>query len=118
MKVGLLLQRHLRGSALGLEVPFLHGGVSRTTRLMVAYSSGVHRSAAVDHRAEGGGTGLNLTAASQVAILLTTVVESTVEDRSHRPGPLADRPALRSMSTHKMICQGTVEERIRRESDR
>jgi non-specific serine/threonine protein kinase len=58
---------------------------------------------------KAGGTGLNLTAASHVIHFdrwWNPAVEDQAEGRAHRIGQ------RRSVLVHKLICRGTVEERI------
>jgi hypothetical protein len=108
-EMGLLLQRHLR-EQLGLEVPFLHGGVSRGQReQMVAQFQDLSGPPLLIISLKAGGTGLNLTAASQVIHYdrwWNPAVEDQATDRAWRIGQ------HNTVNVHKMICQGTVEERI------
>jgi non-specific serine/threonine protein kinase len=58
---------------------------------------------------KAGGTGLNLTAASHVIHFdrwWNPAVENQASDRAHRLGQ------RKSVLVHKLICRGTVEERI------
>jgi SNF2 family DNA or RNA helicase len=58
---------------------------------------------------KAGGTGLNLTAASQVVHYdrwWNPAVEDQATDRAWRIGQ------RRTVNVHKLVCQGTVEERI------
>ncbi len=108
-EMGDLLVRHV-GEHLALDVPFLHGGVSRTgrDRMIDAFQ---------DHTGppllivslKAGGTGLNLTAASQVIHYdrwWNPAVEDQATDRAWRIGQ------VRTVNVHKLVCEGTVEERI------
>ena len=108
-EMGLLLQRHLR-EQLGLEVPFLHGGVSRGQRTtMVEKFQDLSGPPLLVISLKAGGTGLNLTAASQVIHYdrwWNPAVEDQATDRAWRIGQ------HNTVNVHKMICQGTVEERI------
>ena len=108
-EMGLLLQRHLR-EQLGLEVPFLHGGVSRGQReQMVSQFQDFSGPPLLIISLKAGGTGLNLTAASQVIHYdrwWNPAVEDQATDRAWRIGQ------HNTVNVHKMICQGTVEERI------
>ena len=104
---------------LGVDVPFLHGGLPATARDRM-----VERFQA---RAEGrgdalgdpppvlvvslraGGTGLNLTAATHVLHYdrwWNPAVEDQATDRAHRIGQ------LRTVEVHKLVTAGTLEERI------
>ncbi len=108
-EMGELLVRHVR-EQLGLDVPFLHGGVTRNgrDRMIDAFQ---------DHSGppllivslKAGGTGLNLTAASQVIHYdrwWNPAVEDQATDRAWRIGQ------HRTVNVHKLVCEGTVEERI------
>ena len=107
--MGDLIVRHLQERS-ELHVPFLHGGVPRT-----------RRDAMVDRFQEGagapllvvslkaGGTGLNLTAASRVVHYdrwWNPAVEDQATDRAWRIGQ------SRSVFVHKLVCQGTIEEKV------
>ena len=108
-EMGELLRRHA-AERLELRVPFLHGGVSRIRRdAMVAdFQAGLGPPLLlVSLRA--GGTGLNLTAASQVIHYdrwWNPAVEDQATDRAWRIGQ------GRTVVVHKLVCEGTVEERI------
>jgi non-specific serine/threonine protein kinase len=108
-EMGELLRRHA-AERLELGLPFLHGGVSRTRRdAMVAdFQAGIGPPLLlISLRA--GGTGLNLTAASQVIHYdrwWNPAVEDQATDRAWRIGQ------GRTVLVHKLVCEGTVEERI------
>ncbi len=108
-EMGELLRRHA-AERLELRVPFLHGGVTRKRRdAMVAdFQAGLGPPLLlVSLRA--GGTGLNLTAASQVIHYdrwWNPAVEDQATDRAWRIGQ------GRTVVVHKLVCEGTVEERI------
>ncbi len=108
-EMGELLRRHA-AERLELRVPFLHGGVTRNRRdAMVAdFQAGLGPPLLlVSLRA--GGTGLNLTAASQVIHYdrwWNPAVEDQATDRAWRIGQ------GRTVVVHKLVCEGTVEERI------
>ena len=108
-EMGLLLARHLR-EHLRLDVPFLHGGVSKTRRdLMVDQFQEGAGGPILLVSLKAGGSGLNLTAASQVVHYdrwWNPAVENQASDRAWRIGQ------TRTVLVHKMVCQGTVEERI------
>ncbi len=108
-KMGDRLQAHLAN--LGIEAPFLHGGVSADGRAAM-----VDR---FQQRADGplvflvslraGGTGLNLTRASHVVHFdrwWNPAVEDQATDRAHRIGQRSD------VVVHKLVTEGTLEERI------
>ncbi len=108
-EMGLLLQRHLI-ERFALSTPFLHGGVSRTGRNRMVdefQAGGGSPLLLVSLRA--GGTGLNLTAASRVVHYdrwWNPAVEDQATDRAWRIGQ------QRSVFVHKLVCQGTIEERV------
>jgi hypothetical protein len=108
-QMGDLLQRHLT-ERLGFEPPFLHGGVSRGGReSMVQSFQDRTGPPLLLISLKAGGTGLNLTAASQVIHYdrwWNPAVEDQATDRAWRIGQ------DRTVNVHKMVCQGTVEERI------
>ena len=108
-EMGDLLQVHLR-SRFRLEAPFLHGGVVRARRdRMVADFQAGGGSPLLVVSLRAGGTGLNLTAASQVIHYdrwWNPAVEDQATDRAWRLGQ------RRTVNDHKLVCQGTVEERI------
>ncbi len=107
-EMGDLLTRHLV-ERFGLQAPFLHGGASRGARdrMVAEFQNGEHQLLLVSLKA--GGTGLNLTAASQVIHYdrwWNPAVEDQATDRAWRLGQ------ERTVNVHKLVCQGTVEERI------
>jgi SNF2 family DNA or RNA helicase len=108
-EMGDLLQIHLR-SRFDLDAPFLHGGVSRGGRdRMVAEFQDGRGAPLLVVSLKAGGTGLNLTAASQVIHYdrwWNPAVEDQATDRAWRMGQ------RRTVNVHKLVCQGTVEERI------
>lgn len=108
-EMGSLLQRHLQ-ETLGVEVPFLHGGVLKK-----------RRDALVDRfqkddglpvfllSLKAGGTGLNLTGASRVFHFdrwWNPAVENQATDRAFRIGQTRD------VQVYKFLCAGTLEEAI------
>ena len=112
-EMGELLQVHLK-ARFGLDAPFLHGGTSKAGRdRMVAEFQASGELAGVSPillvSLKAGGTGLNLTAASQVIHYdrwWNPAVEDQATDRAWRLGQ------QRTVNVHKLVCQGTVEERI------
>ncbi|HUF97009.1 MAG TPA: DEAD/DEAH box helicase [Ilumatobacter sp.] len=107
-EMGDLLAGHLV-ERFGIRAPFLHGGVSRAARdrMVAEFQAGEHPLLLVSLKA--GGTGLNLTAASQVIHYdrwWNPAVEDQATDRAWRMGQ------ERTVNVHKLVCQGTVEERI------
>ena len=108
-EMGDLLQLHIR-EQFGIDPAFLHGGVSRSGRdLMVAEFQAEGGPPLLLVSLKAGGTGLNLTAASQVIHYdrwWNPAVEDQATDRAWRLGQ------QRTVNVHKLVCQGTVEERI------
>jgi hypothetical protein len=108
-EMGELLVRHLH-ERFHLDVPFLHGGVARTGRdRMVQRFQAGEGSPLLLVSLKAGGTGLNLTAASRVVHYdrwWNPAVEDQATDRAWRIGQ------TQSVFVHKLVCQGTVEERI------
>ncbi len=108
-EMGDLLQRHLR-DRFSIDAPFLHGGVARARRdrLVSDFQAG-DGAPLLLVSLKAGGTGLNLTAASQVIHYdrwWNPAVEDQATDRAWRMGQ------RRTVNVHKLVCQGTVEERI------
>ncbi|MEP7047653.1 MAG: SNF2-related protein [Ilumatobacteraceae bacterium] len=108
-EMGLLLQRHLV-ERFELPTPFLHGGVTRNGRdRMVDEFQTRSGSPLLLVSLRAGGTGLNLTAASRVVHYdrwWNPAVEDQATDRAWRIGQ------QRSVFVHKLVCQGTIEERV------
>ncbi len=109
-EMGLLLQQHL-SEKFGQQVPFLHGGVPRAgrDRMVAQFQSGDATSPLLLVSLKAGGTGLNLTAASQVVHYdrwWNPAVEDQATDRAWRIGQ------SRTVFVHKLVSEGTVEERI------
>ncbi len=108
-EMGELLAGHM-GARFGLDVPFLHGAVSRTgrDRMVDRFQDGTGPPVLIVSL-KAGGTGLNLTAASQVIHYdrwWNPAVEDQATDRAWRIGQ------QRTVNVHKLVCEGTVEERI------
>ncbi|XYI02763.1 DEAD/DEAH box helicase [Sorangium sp. So ce1128] len=111
-EMGDRLVRHL-ASALDTEVLFLHGGTPRLARdQMVRRFQEVPRGPRVFVLSvKAGGAGLNLTAASHVFHFdrwWNPAVEDQATDRAHRIGQ------RRAVQVHKLVCAGTVEEKVDR----
>jgi hypothetical protein len=108
-EMGELLVRHL-GEQFDLRVPFLHGGVAKSRRdTMVERFQLGEGPPLLLVSLRAGGTGLNLTAASRVIHYdrwWNPAVENQATDRAWRIGQ------DRTVFVHKLVCQGTVEERI------
>lgn len=94
----------------GLEVPFLHGGVSRKGRdEMVEDFQHNRATRLLILSLKAGGTGLNLTAASNVIhydLWWNPAVEAQATDRAYRIGQ------TKNVLVHRFITQGTFEEKI------
>ncbi len=96
--------------AFGIEVPFLHGGCSRKQRdtMVDDFQSG--RSTHIMLLSlKAGGTGLNLTAASNVIhydLWWNPAVEAQATDRAYRIGQ------ERNVLVHRFITEATFEEKI------
>ncbi|MFZ9040853.1 MAG: SNF2-related protein [Ilumatobacteraceae bacterium] len=108
-EMGDLLQRHV-AERFESAAPFLHGGSSRTARerMVAEFQSGTGPPLLIVSL-KAGGTGLNLTSASQVVHYdrwWNPAVEDQATDRAWRIGQ------TRTVNVHKLVCQGTVEERI------
>ncbi len=108
-EMGELLVPLLR-ERLGLEAAFLHGGVSRKGRdEMVEEFQHNRRARVLLLSLKAGGTGLNLTAASNVIhydLWWNPAVEAQATDRAFRIGQ------QRNVQVHRFITQGTFEEKI------
>ncbi|SDE46680.1 DEAD/DEAH box helicase [Rhodococcus tukisamuensis] len=95
----------------GTEVPFLHGGVTRGRRdaMVHDFQAGGSSAPIMLLSLKAGGTGLNLTAANHVVHLdrwWNPAVENQATDRAFRIGQRRD------VQVRKLVCVGTLEERI------
>ncbi|MDB4951387.1 MAG: helZ, partial [Gemmatimonadetes bacterium] len=92
------------------EVPFLHGGTARAARdAMVARFQAGDGPPVLLLSLKAGGTGLNLTAANHVVHFdrwWNPAVEDQATDRAFRIGQRRD------VQVRKLVCAGTLEERI------
>ncbi len=109
-EMGLLLQRHVL-ETWELDVAFLHGGVSPEGRdaMVEAFQQKRGGPPFLIISLKAGGTGLNLTAATHVIHYdrwWNPAVEDQATDRAYRIGQ------RRNVQVHKMVSQGTLEERI------
>ncbi len=108
-QMGELLQALLRQRD-GHEPQFLHGGVPRAKRdQMVERFQGERSERIFLLSLKAGGTGLNLTAASQVIhfdLWWNPAVEAQATDRAYRIGQ------QQNVQVHRFITRGTFEERI------
>ena len=108
-EMGNLLSAHVE-SRYGVSAPFLHGGSTLKQRQQMVddfQSKQAHPVQIISLRA--GGTGLNLTAASRVIHYdrwWNPAVEDQATDRTWRIGQ------DKTVFVHKLVCQGTLEERI------
>ncbi len=106
---GSMLAPHLY-RRFGIEPLWLHGGVPRKQRdAMVAAFQSDQGPPLMLISLRAGGTGLNLTRASHVIHLdrwWNPAVEDQATDRAHRIGQ------SQSVFVHRLVCAGTVEERI------
>jgi hypothetical protein len=108
---GGMLRAHL-SARFGREVPFLHGGVPKAERdeLVQRFSASDAGSPALFVLSlKAGGTGLNLTAANHVLHVdrwWNPAVEDQATDRAFRIGQ------TRAVQVRKLVCAGTIEERI------
>ncbi len=96
--------------AFGVEAPFLHGGVSRQGRdQMVEDFQNNRNTRLLLLSLKAGGTGLNLTAASNIIhydLWWNPAVEAQATDRAYRIGQ------ERNVMVHRFITKGTFEEKI------
>jgi len=109
-EMGERLVAHLR-AALGREVAFLHGGTSKVARdeLVRRFQEDQLGPRLFVLSVKAGGTGLNLTAASHVFHYdrwWNPAVEDQATDRAYRIGQ------KRAVQVHKLMCAGSVEEKI------
>ena len=108
-QMGALLKRHLC-QVFARDMPFLYGGVPRKERdhLVQAFQESAQPLAFI-LSLKAGGTGLNLTRASQVFHYdrwWNPAVENQATDRAFRIGQ------TKNVMVHKFICGGTMEDRI------
>ena len=107
VSMGHLLQRHLAGDDRPVE--FLHGSVPVAQRQAMVDRLQSGETPVLVISVKAGGTGLNLTRATHVVHYdrwWNPAVEDQASDRAWRIGQ--DRP----VQVHRMICEGTVEDRI------
>jgi len=108
---GGMLRAHL-SARFGHEVLFLHGGVPKAERdaMVARFSAADAGSPALFVLSlKAGGTGLNLTAANHVIHVdrwWNPAVEDQATDRAFRIGQ------TRAVQVRKLVCAGTLEERI------
>jgi superfamily II DNA or RNA helicase len=111
-EMGNKLVEHVTAN-LGCEVVFLHGGTPKKARdeMVRRFQEEPHGPRIFVLSVKAGGTGLNLTAASHVFHYdrwWNPAVEDQATDRAYRIGQ------KRAVQVHKLVCAGTVEEKIDR----
>jgi superfamily II DNA or RNA helicase len=109
--MGALLARHLAAELALPGVPFLHGGLSTKQRqaMVDAFQTDPSSPPVLLVSLKAGGTGLNLTAATEVIHYdrwWNPAVEDQATDRAYRIGQ------TRPVTAHKLVTAGTLEERI------
>jgi SNF2 family DNA or RNA helicase len=106
---GVRLAQHLTEKT-GTKVECYHGGLSRTARdKIIADFHEQDGPGVLVLSLKAGGTGLNLTAASHVVLYdrwWNPAVEDQARDRAWRIGQ------TRTVICHRLICPGTVDERV------
>ena len=106
---GVRLAEHLTEKT-GTKVECYHGGLSRTARdKIIADFHEQDGPGVLVLSLKAGGTGLNLTAASHVVLYdrwWNPAVEDQARDRAWRIGQ------TRTVICHRLICPGTVDERV------
>ncbi|MEW6268210.1 MAG: DEAD/DEAH box helicase [Thermodesulfobacteriota bacterium] len=111
-EMGDKLAAHL-DTTLGCEVVFLHGGTAKKARdeMVRRFQEEPRGPRVFVLSVKAGGTGLNLTAANHVFHYdrwWNPAVEDQATDRAYRIGQ------KRAVQVHKLICAGTVEEKVDR----
>jgi SNF2 family DNA or RNA helicase len=111
-EMGDKLAAHFQAN-LGCEVAFLHGGIPKKARdeMVRRFQEEPRGPRIFVLSVKAGGTGLNLTAASHVFHFdrwWNPAVEDQATDRAYRIGQ------KRAVQVHKLVCAGTVEEKIDR----
>ena len=109
-QMGAILTAHLQ-ETFGREVAFLHGGVPRgqRERMVERFQSEKDGPSVFVLSLKAGGLGLNLTRATHVFHFdrwWNPAVEQQATDRAFRIGQ------TRRVQVHKMVCLGTLEEKI------
>ena len=108
--MGAILQQHVQETH-GLETPFLHGGVTRKQRdrMVQRFQDDPDGPQVFVLSLKAGGSGLNLPRANHVIHYdrwWNPAVENQATDRAFRIGQTRD------VHVHKLICAGTLEDRI------
>ena len=109
-EMGAIIQQHVQETH-GIETPMLHGGVSRKNRdqMVERFQNDPHGPQVFILSLKAGGSGLNLPRANHVIHYdrwWNPAVENQATDRAFRIGQTRD------VHVHKMICAGTLEDRI------
>ena len=109
-EMGAILQQHVQ-ETYGLETPFLHGGVPRKQRdrMVERFQNDPDGPQVFVLSLKAGGSGLNLPRANHVIHYdrwWNPAVENQATDRAFRIGQTRD------VHVHKLICAGTLEDRI------
>jgi SNF2 family DNA or RNA helicase len=109
-EMGHMLRTHLQ-TLFGVDVLFLHGGTpqKQRDRMVSHFQSRDGGPPIFILSLKAGGTGLNLTAANHVFHFdrwWNPAVENQATDRAFRIGQTRD------VQVHKLLCAGTLEERI------
>ena len=109
-EMGAILQQHIQ-ETYGLETPFLHGGITRKQRASMVdrFQNDPEGPIAFVLSLKAGGSGLNLPRANHVIHYdrwWNPAVENQATDRAFRIGQTKD------VHVHKLICAGTLEDRI------
>ncbi|MBL8114055.1 MAG: DEAD/DEAH box helicase, partial [Acidobacteria bacterium] len=109
-EMGDLLSDAIEGM-LGVDTMFLHGGTPRRERerMVKTFQEDADAPKVFLLSLKAGGTGLNLTAACRVFHFdrwWNPAVEDQATDRAYRIGQ------TRTVQVHKLVCQGTLEEKI------
>ncbi len=103
------LAKHLTART-GIEIECYHGGLARGARdRMIERFQTTEGPGALVLSLKAGGTGLNLTAASHVVLYdrwWNPAVEDQARDRAWRIGQ------TRTVVAHRLVCPGTVDERV------
>ena len=109
-EMGAILQQHMQ-ETYGLETSFLHGGVTRKQRdrMVQRFQNDPDGPQVFVLSLKAGGSGLNLPRANHVIHYdrwWNPAVENQATDRAFRIGQTKD------VHVHKLICAGTLEDRI------
>ena len=109
-QMGAILQQHVQ-EMYGVETPMLHGGVPRKQRdvMVDRFQNDPNGPQVFVLSLKAGGSGLNLPRANHVVHYdrwWNPAVENQATDRAFRIGQTKD------VHVHKMICAGTLEDRI------